>query len=62
MFVKPAEGLQVRDPVTRRLLPVEGKEVPENVYWMRRLRSKDIVLTSPDMLSINQIPDSQENA
>lgn len=62
MFVKPAEGLQVRDPVTRRLLPAEGKEVPENVYWIRRLRSKDIVLTSPDMLSINQIPDSQENA
>lgn len=50
MFVRPAEGLQVRDPATKRLLPSDGKEVPESSYWLRRLKCGDVVL-------INQITD-----
>lgn len=44
MFVRPAEGLQVRDPATKRHIPVEGKEVPESSYWLRRLKCGDVVL------------------
>ena len=47
MFVKPAEGLTVREPVSRRILPVEGQEVPENGFWMRRLRDGDVVEAEP---------------
>ena len=44
MIIKPAPGLKVRDPVSKRLLPAEGLEVPEtNTYWARRLRSGDVV-------------------
>lgn len=44
MFVKPAESLVVRDPVTKLQLPADGKEVPENSYWQRRLRDGDVLL------------------
>lgn len=39
--------LPVRDPITKRYLPVEGKEVPESAYWLRRLREGDIKLAPP---------------
>ena len=47
MFVKPAPGRLVRDPHTKRPLPAEGCEVPETSYWLRRLRSDDILKTAP---------------
>jgi hypothetical protein len=43
MLVKPARGLKIRDPKTNRHLPDEGKDVPENTYWMRRLEVGDVV-------------------
>lgn len=43
MFVKPKEGLQVRDPVTLQVLPYEGCEVQPSSFWVRRLKSGDVV-------------------
>ncbi|AGC43258.1 hypothetical protein MYSTI_01927 [Myxococcus stipitatus DSM 14675] len=43
MFVKPKPGALVRDPVTRQPLPVEGREVPENSFWLRRLAVGDVL-------------------
>lgn len=47
MFVKPAPGIRVRDPLSRLHLPEEGKEVPEDSFWTRRLRSGDVVRADP---------------
>lgn len=47
MFVKPKEGIAVRDPDTKRLLPEEGAEVPETGYWARRLRDGDVTRATP---------------
>lgn len=44
MFVKPNDGLSVRDPVKGIPLPKEGAEVPDNTFWQRRLRDNDVVL------------------
>lgn len=55
MFVKPAVGLNVRDPVTKRHLPAEGKEVPESTYWLRRLLAQEVVFAKPDVLPVDQI-------
>lgn len=55
MFVKPAPGVLLRDPVTKQLLsaapvegvpttvvPPEGLQVDDNdLYWARRLRDGD---------------------
>lgn len=59
MFVKPAPGVLLRDPVTKRLLaaspmegvgkpvtvlPEEGMEVSDfDRYWLRRIRDRDAV-------------------
>lgn len=53
MFVKPAARevngvpLKVRDPVSKLHIPAEGKEVPESSFWIRRLRSGDVVRCEP---------------
>ncbi|MDN7871268.1 DUF2635 domain-containing protein [Burkholderia multivorans] len=61
MYVKPAPGVLLRDPVTKQLLsaaPVEGVEttvVPASgmlvddydLYWIRRLRDGDAVRVTP---------------
>lgn len=45
MFVKPAPGLKVMDPVTKLFIPNEGQEVGDfDLYWVARLRDGDVVL------------------
>ena len=42
--LKPATPeLVVRDPVTAKALPAEGKAVPMTTYWRRRLKDGDVV-------------------
>ena len=33
----------VRDPVTRKLLPAAGAEVPNTSFWRRRVRDADVI-------------------
>lgn len=44
-YANPSAKLSIRDPQTKRILPAEGGEVPDNVFWRRRLRDGDVVLT-----------------
>lgn len=47
MRVKPATpGAVIRDPHTKRPLPAEGGEVPDNTFWRRRLMAGDVVLVA----------------
>ncbi|HDR9026952.1 DUF2635 domain-containing protein [Burkholderia vietnamiensis] len=57
MYVKPAPGIALRDPVTKRLIssepidgietelvPSRGMKVDDNdMYWIRRIRDGDAV-------------------
>jgi hypothetical protein len=43
MFVKPAPGLIVRDPLHMTPIPADGREVPDINYWFQRLRDGDLV-------------------
>lgn len=44
MKVKPVDpNAVIRDPHTRRQLPPDGDEVPENTFWTRRLRDGEVV-------------------
>ncbi|WP_070106490.1 DUF2635 domain-containing protein [Burkholderia plantarii] len=48
MRVKPAPGLQVRDPFTKKLLPADGIDVPDDSpVWNRILNDGDVVLVAP---------------
>lgn len=40
--VRPAPGRVVPDPEAGDLLPAEGREVPDNAWWRRRLADGDI--------------------
>ena len=42
MFVKPKNGRSVPDPARGDLLPVEGRNVEESSYWLRREAAGDI--------------------
>lgn len=45
MRVKPAAGLKVRDPHTKKLLPDDGIDVPDDSpVWNRILNDGDVVL------------------
>lgn len=44
MRVKPVDpNAVIRDPHTMRPLPAEGGEVPDNVFWHRRLVAGEVV-------------------
>ena len=48
MYVKPNAGLRVFDPVRKQFMPQEGMPVDDHdLYWVRRLRDKDVVLATP---------------
>lgn len=42
--VVPAKGRSVPDPEAGDLLPVEGREVPDNAWWRRRQADGDVKL------------------
>jgi hypothetical protein len=42
--VVPASGRSVPDPEAGDLLPVEGREVPNNTWWRRRQADGDVTL------------------
>lgn len=55
MFVKPGPNpdkpsslLKVRVPRTHTLLPDEGAEVPEDMFWLQRLSQGDVVLVKSE--------------
>lgn len=53
MFIKPAPGLKVRDPITKLHLPEAGITVSEtDTYWVRRLRDGDVVEVKPAVAPI----------
>lgn len=58
MKIKPADGRKVRDPHTKQHLPDDGREVLESTYWLRRIRSGDVVLVIDPVVQDIQIPDS----
>ena len=47
LFLKPAAGRFVRDPVSRRPLAAEGEVKPASLYWRRRLMSGDVIEARP---------------
>ena len=47
-FLKPKEGLIVRDPVTLAIMPEQGMEVPyfgtQGTYYKRRVQCGDCII------------------
>lgn len=55
MFVRPADGLNIRDPETGNYLPKTGQIVPRSSFWLRRLKDGDVVeSTAPSASAAEQ--------
>ena len=61
MYVKPAPGLRIVDPVLRDFLPEDGRLVTPSDYWHRRLRDHDVVIV-PQAPATDAAPESQPAA
>lgn len=45
-FLKPVNGLVVRDPESKEILPVDGSVVAMNSYWRRRVQDGSVTEVS----------------
>ncbi|OTA14299.1 hypothetical protein Xvie_03818 [Xenorhabdus vietnamensis] len=62
MIVKPVAGRRVRCPVRGEFLPESGAEVPDNLFWHRRLNDGDVELVKPDVTETKLVKKAaQEN-
>lgn len=53
--VKPAEGLLVRDPITKMRIPEEGARVAYSSYWVRQAAQGAVVLElTPDRVPLEE--------
>jgi len=43
LFIKPAPGRKVRDPITTHPLADKGEKKPRNTYWLRRIAEGDVI-------------------
>lgn len=62
MFVKPAPGRVVRDPVKGTFLPESGAEVPDDIFWRRRLKDGDVAKPIPDAPTKSTIGKKKEES
>jgi hypothetical protein len=51
MYLKPVTGRSVPDPDRGDFLPVEGREVVDQQYWLRRLDDGDVSEFVPGTVS-----------
>lgn len=54
IFVKPKEGLKVRDPATKNHLPQAGAEVEQSPYWAKRIADKSVELAKAEEKNSNK--------
>lgn len=60
--VVPASGRTVPDPEAGDLLPVGGREVPDNVWWRRRLADGDVTFKADKTSTKADTPAKNEEA
>ena len=60
MYVKPRDGIEIRDPDLLDLLPREGRQVPDSDYWVRRVIDGDAIECSPP--TVTTVPAAQSAA
>ena len=51
MFLKPKEGLLVKDPKTKTALLPEGGWINLTTYWRRRLKKGDVIESKPSVVN-----------
>lgn len=60
VLVKPVEGRLVRIPGNYEVLPVEGKTLEINSYWIRKAAAGDVVIETEQPVVQAQIPKGEK--
>lgn len=47
IFVRPKDGVKVRDPITMAHIPELGASVERTSYWLRRIKDGDVSIVPP---------------
>jgi hypothetical protein len=54
----PLEGLLVRDPITKSILPKEGSYCtwigPQGRYWRRRVTDGSVIISTPPKSGVSE--------
>lgn len=53
MFVRPAQGLKIRDLESGHYLPETGQSVPRTPFWLRRLKDGDVIEGTESVGAVN---------
>lgn len=60
-FIKPAaNGLIVRDPITREPLAAAGEEKPRNKYWLAREAEESVIQAKRTSVAAELPPKKKE--
>lgn len=51
-------ALKVLDPVRGDFLPKEGRQVPKNSYWLRRIRKGEVIEFDPEAEKVEEKNDT----
>ncbi len=63
VFVKPAEGMRVRDPMRNySVLPSKGQRVPLNGFWQRRVNCGDVEIVKEAKRSSKSKPTEEKKS
>lgn len=56
MFIRPAPGIKIRDPILRSYVPEEGMEVVESSFWLRRIKDGDVTVGQSTSVAKREVP------
>ncbi len=59
IFIKPIEGVIVRNPKSKEILPKQGLTVDYNTYWRRRLKDGSVVISKPEKIVKTERPQAK---
>lgn len=62
MFIRPMPGVLIRDPVSKALLPPEGRNVEASGFWHRRLAEGSVVVVASPHLTAEPAQPAQKDS
>lgn len=61
IYVKPLEGLLVRNPKNKNPIPADGAWIDTNSFWNRRIRDGSLIITDPPEKEAQEKEDESKN-
>lgn len=60
IFIKPANGLRIKDPISKIPLSSEGETKPNSTYWRRKINAGDVIVAKEKKTTIVQDKETEK--